>query len=382
MKLSLAVFFLSAGLALPVRLLSWEGAFFDFFEVSHSTRASAIGGLHSALADDESTLFSNPAGFRSVEPRFTVSQTSLSLYESAAEIAAEVFSGASPSTTAQRNGTFDLLGPISLSYVGKGWGFGLYSTSNVRFTSQEVPVPSASEVIEETLLLIGGRSFRIPLPEGSPSTLDLGLSLVLFTGGRTLSYTDIRQVFLGSTDVLTMLADAAFYQSVMGAGIEFGVHYAYKDRFAIAVAGRNLSFEQIRVFGSFVDYLAGSPSSPSYNVLPLDLSAGILFRPPLGRLNRAISDLLFLADYHNIFDFLIYPAGATNPLLHIGLGVELKLLDVISLRGGFYQMLPSLGFGLDLTILTLDLAYYGRELSKEPGGYPVYCFALGVEFKL
>ena len=382
MKLRLSAFLLAVGFALPASLFSWEGAFFDFFEVSRSTRAAALGGLHCALADDESTLFSNPAGFRSVEPLFMLTQASLSLYESAAEIAGEMFSGASPSITGVRSGTADLLGPISLSYIGKGWGFGLFGTSNLRFTSQELPVPSVSQVIEETLLLVGGRSFRIPLGAGSPSTLDLGLSLVLFAAGRTRSFTDIREVFQGSTDLLSMLSNSDFYQSAQGAGIEFGLRYAYKDWFAVGVAGRNLSVEQIRVFGSFQDYLAGSPSSPSYNVLPLDLSAGIMLRPPLSRLNRMISDVLFLADYHNIFDFVTYPAGATNPWLHIGLGLEMKLLEIISLRAGFYQLLPSFGFGLDLSFLTLDLAYYGRELSQEPGDYSVYCFAIGVDFRL
>jgi hypothetical protein len=371
-----AALIVGGALAFPSYLFSWESAFFDLFEFSYSARAAAMGGLHCALADDASTLFSNPAGFRSVKPQFTVSQATISLYESAPEILGEVFTGTGGST-ALRKATVDVLGPLALSYVGKGWGFGLFDRVDVRFESQ---ASSASELIEENLVFIGGRSFRIPLPERWSSTLDLGMSLVIFGGGRTYSYTDIREVLTGSVSPLAMLEDAAYFYRAIGAGIELGVRYSYKDWFAVGIAGRNLSFEQYRRYGSFLEYLQGGSSAPTYNVLPMDISAGILFHPPLGRLGWVLTDLLIAADYHNIFDFLIYPEGATNPLLHIGAGMELKFLKIVSLRAGYYQCLPSFGAGLDLSLFKLNFAYFGRELSSEPGGYPVYCYTFGVEF--
>ena len=62
------------------------------------------------------------------------------------------------------------------------------------------------------------------------------------------------------------------------------------------------------------------------------------------------------------------------------MGLQFKLLDIVSLRAGYYQCLPSVGLGLDLTLFKLNLAYFGRELSNEPGGYPVGCYTAGLEF--
>jgi hypothetical protein len=367
--------------AVPMRLSSWESAFFDLFDASFSARTAALGGLHAALADDSTTLFSNCAGFQSVEPQLSISQLTVGLYESAAQIAGELLSGSGDTTSAPRRGTLALMGPLALSYVGRGWGLGVFNTTNVQFYGRGAPSPSAWEVIEETLILVGGRTFRIPLPERWSSTLDLGVSLVGFWAGRTLSYTDIRQAIMGSADLQTLLGNAAFFQRALGASIEFGLRYSFMDRIAVGIAGRNLSFEQIRVFGTFWDFLGGGASAPTYNLLPLDISAGVLFRPPLGCLGRYISDLKLMADYHNIFDFLFYPPGATNPLLHIGVGAELVLLQILSFRVGYYQCQPSFGLGLDLSLFTLNIASFGRETSSEPGGYPVHCFSLGLEFK-
>jgi hypothetical protein len=146
------------------------------------------------------------------------------------------------------------------------------------------------------------------------------------------------------------------------------------------VTGRNLAAVQTREFATIQEFFDGQASSAAWNVLPMDISVGFLFRPPLRRLEWLLSDLVLLVDYHDIFDFAIYPEGATNPLLHIGVGLEFKLLDIVSLRAGYYQCLPSVGLGLDLTLFKLNLAYFGRELSNEPGGYPVGCYTAGLEF--
>ena len=88
-----------------------------------------------------------------------------------------------------------------------------------------------------------------------------------------------------------------------------------------------------------------------------------------------------MVDYHDMFDFLIYPPASTHPLLHIGVGCELQLLEIVYLRAGFYQCLPSAGLGIDLSLFTLNMAIFGRELSREPGGYPIYGYMIGLEFR-
>jgi hypothetical protein len=356
----------------------WESTFFDFFETSSSARAAAMGGLHCALADDAGTLFSNPAGLRSLDRQLRISEVTLNFYESAAEIAGETFFGTAGST-ADRHATYSLWGPLSFSYAGKGRGFGVFSSSNV-YMHVWGPSPDSRVAMEDNLVLIGARAFRIPLPERSHSTWDIGFSLVGFATFRGVYDFDVRQLIEGTATVQDMLVASGDFKRVLGAGLEFGMLYSYKNLFSIGLSGKNLALEQGRNFSSIQDFLTGGTSNAWYNVLPLDVSAGILFRPLLGKLERIFSDLVITADYHNIFDFLIYPPGATNPLLHIGAGLELKLLEIVSLRAGYYQCLPSAGLGLDLALFKLNFAYFGRELSAEPGGYTVGCYTVGVEF--
>jgi hypothetical protein len=97
-------------------------------------------------------------------------------------------------------------------------------------------------------------------------------------------------------------------------------------------------------------------------------------------LTSYIDGFTILADYNDIFDFLIYPPGARHPLLHIGLGIEITLLEVVKLRAGFYQLLPSGGISLDLSFFTIDVAVFGRELSAKPWTTPVYGYMAGIRF--
>jgi hypothetical protein len=236
-------------------------------------------------------------------------------------------------------------------------------------------------MLEQNLVLIGAKAFRIPLPDRWQSTLDLGFSLVGFGSARGVSQTDFRMLLQSTVSLTELLASVTNFRRAIGASAEFGFLYSFRDILSVGLTGRNLSFIQFRDFSSLMGFFNGEASAPWYNFLPLDISAGVVFRIPLGRLARYLSDLKLMADYHNIFDFLFYPPGATNPLLHIGLGIELGLLEIISIRAGYYQCLPSVGLGLDLTLFTLNFAYFGREMSSEPGGAPVYSYSIGLGFK-
>jgi hypothetical protein len=97
-------------------------------------------------------------------------------------------------------------------------------------------------------------------------------------------------------------------------------------------------------------------------------------------LTRYVDGLAIMVDYNDIFDFLIYPAAARNPLLHFGLGMEITLLKVVKLRAGFYQLLPCGGLSLDLSFFSIDLAVFGREQSTEPWTLPVYGYMAGIRF--
>ncbi|MQY76725.1 MAG: hypothetical protein GH155_03765, partial [Spirochaeta sp.] len=95
-----------------------------------SARTAAIGGVHIALADDLTTLFANPAGFRSAGPELSLAEITMGVSGPIFDIASLMLSGestddllADPDVQDLVRGIyagFNLLGPISFGYVGNG----------------------------------------------------------------------------------------------------------------------------------------------------------------------------------------------------------------------------------------------------------------------
>ncbi len=334
-----------------------------------SARTAAIGGLHSALADDLITLFSNPAGFRSAGPQFSAAEITVSVYAPPGGDAL----GATPSSYA----ALQLLGPISFGYVGKGFGFGVFDTLSVRYGVWG----GTSTAIDENLILAGGYAFRIPFPEGSDSSLDLGLLAKGFMTTRSMTTKSIGEVLGSYLDLsnLTSYRDGTV-QRVTGIGIDLGILYSYKKAFSIGLVARNSALGKHKNYATFQDLLKGQASSAGYTFYALDLSFGVAWKPQLGRLGRHFQDFTLMLDYRDILDFVIWPPTAIHPLLHIAFGCEFKLLEILSIRGGFYQCLPSAGIGLDLTLFTLNATISAFELSDSPWGSPIYNTMLGLEF--
>ena len=358
-------------------------------------RESALGGPHAALADDLSTLFSNPAGFRSAGPQLSLAEMTVGLSGPVFDLA-NIFveasggsgiqgilgSGAVQTLLRSLRARFGLTGPLAFGYVGGGLGFGFFNDTEVNLTSSGV-VPTLAAVARETFTLSGGYAFRLPLG-GTRSTLDVGALLKAFVRGELA----IRRDLLGLLGVLQnpsldILLSNPFNLDV-GVGIDVGLRYSLDQRFSVGLVVRNAYAPYLRnVYSSTQAILDGtSPGSREYQLTPLDLSVGVGFRPVLGRLDRVISDLVLLVDYVDILDFVVQPATARNPVLHVGLGAELVLLDVLSLRAGFSQGLFAAGLGINLTFFSLNLSMFGQEMSTEPGLAPAYNVVLGLEFRL
>ena len=361
-----------------------------------SARTAAIGGTHVALADDLSTIFSNPAGFRAAGPELSLTEITLGLSGPIFDLAGIVVEGVSSggvesllSSEAVQGllksfyARFNLVGPIAFGYVGGGLGFGFYNTTDVRVTSSGV-VPTITALARETFTLAGGYAFRIPLPPESGMTLDIGAQLKAFVRGELPISRDLLGLIgLLQNPSVDFLLQSPFSLDV-GAGVDLGVRFTYSTWLAAGISARDLYAPYLR--NSFPGLQTvidgGGPTGDSYGLLPLNLSAGVAFMPNLGQLGYYISDLAVYLDYTDILDFVVQPAQARNPILHIGVGTELVLLDILALRAGFSQGLFSAGLGIDLSVVRLNLSMFGEELSTEPGLSPTYNVVLGLEFRL
>lgn len=359
----LLLFLIILALGGPRQLFAWDGAFFDLFQVPFSAREAALGGNHAAQADDVSTLQSNPAGFRSVEPDLSIGTVNVSLYNG-------------PKSAGVTQSTWDLFGPLHIAYVGNGLGFGLFSDTNVNIGASG----SYTTVLTENLVAIAGYAFRIPIPDSWQSTLDVGFSVPVFLAARSLNTNSINTLLSSSISPSQFFFDQGFI-SAAGISAELGILYNWNNTFSVGIAGRNLAITSSKYYSELRNYVDGSPPDTSATTsLPMDISLGIRWNPPIKNLTTYIDGFTILADYNDIFDFIIYPAGARNLLLHFGLGMEITLLKVVKLRAGFYQLLPSGGLSLDLSFFTLDFAVFGRELSKKPWTTPVYGYMAGIRF--
>jgi hypothetical protein len=358
------------------RLSAWDGTFFDLLQIPFSARSAALGGTHVALVDGVGTLFGNPAGFRSAEPELKVAESLVSIYDSGPSIINEVLLGEPPGSSATRRAAVDVLGPLFFGYVGNGLGFGIFNNTKVRYWTWG-PYPQGYSIAEEDFVLISGYSFGIPLPAAWDSTLDVGFTVPLFASARSDSTKDIRGLLTSQLTLMGLIATEPFTIAT-GAGIEVGTLYSLGKVFSVGVVARNLGIVAQRQYDTFLSFAAAGQPAVRNVPLPMDLTVGIMWSPPVKDWIGFLDGFSLMVDYRNAIDFLTYTAAATDPLLHISAGVELQLLKILYLRAGFYQMLPSFGLELDLTLFKVNLAMIGRELSTKPGGYPIFGYMLGL----
>jgi hypothetical protein len=380
--------FLLAALATPAQSFTTETPPFP------SARLAALGGTHTALADDISVLFVNPAGFRSVQPQFAVAELSANLSGpvfSIADLVLRITGGANPLSLLADSSVQSLLtslyasaivnGPLSFGYVGDGLGFGFFNSSRLTFSTRGT-VPAMAASLGENVEFVGGYAFRIPLPDAWKSSLDLGISVkAMANGGIALSESILGIFSLLASPGVNILLSQPFVLDV-GFGVDAGLLYSWSSILSVGLVGRNLYAPVVRnTYASLTGFTSGATPTLGYGLAPIDLSAGVLFTPPLGALAAYLSDLKIALDYSDILDFLTHPATASNPVLHVGLGVEVVMLDILSLRAGFGDGYFSAGLGLNLTVFRLNLTMYGSELSTEPGLRPAYNLLVGFEVR-
>lgn len=359
-----------------------------------SARTAGVGGLHAALTNDLSSLFANPAGFVSAEPQISLAEISVGMRGPIFDIAGLVIQGMNQDfedllasdavldLVTSLYAAADILGPINFGYLGRGLGFGFFNTTDVTFSSNSPLTITA--LAGEQITLAGGYGFRMPIPEESGHTLDIGVLLKgSMRGEVTITRTLLELPDMFSSIGLETVTDAPF-RLISGIGIDMGIRYGFKDIFALGIVGKDLYTPTMTQSYSTTDVFLDGTDEPeiSYGTVPIDLTAGILFSPPLGIIGRFIDDLSLTLDYVDILDFLTHPSTASNPILHVSFGAELRMLEILMVRGGFRQGLFAAGLGLDLTIFGIHIAMFGTELSSEPGLRPVYNAQIGIDFKL
>lgn len=378
-------------LALVVLILFSGTVFSDdilIMDYIPSASISAIGGAHAAQADGLSVLFTNPAGFQSVDSLFSISELTIGLHGPVFDIANMVVAllkGGDLNTIISQNSDLisslnaglDITGPLYFGYVGDGLGFGIFNTTEVYFRSTGVAIEAAAA---EQIYLVGGYAFRIPFSEAKASYFDIGIMLKASVRGEVVMSKTVFELLNFASLDLDLLSQPFVFSA--GIGVDVGLRYSLGDYFAVGLVAED-AFTAVfdRTYSSLTSFLAVGTPVNGNRIIPFKLNGGFMFSPPLGLLGRVISDIDIYIDYNDILDFLVSPETSRNPLLNISIGLDILLLDILSVRLGFYEGLFSAGLGLDLTIFDFNASMYGSEKGVEPGQSPIYNVVLGFEFR-
>ncbi len=385
-------------LSIAALLLLLPAVFASAFEfqpmIFPSARTDALGGMHAALSDDISVLISNPAAYRSAPPQFSAAELTTNLNGpifSLADIVFRIVGGTSATSLLNEPDVQKLLtslstgatinGPIALGYIGNGLGFGLFNSTTANF-STEGTVPTVTSEIREDLLFVAGYGFRIPVPDSWHGTLDVGFSVKTFTRAAVDWSQSILDFFsLITSPSLNSILNQPFNLDV-GFGLDTGALYSWNSTVSVGLAVRNLYAPVARSSWTSVNsFSSGGIATKSYGYAPLDLSLGVLYTPKWAFLEDYVSSPKFMLDYSDMLDFWTHPDTARNPVLHVGLGVEVTVLDILDLRGGFGDGYFSAGAGIDLTVVQFGLTMYGQELSTQPGLRPNYDLLVSTLFR-
>ena len=359
-----------------------------------SSRTLGIGGTHAADTYDMGTIFNNPAGFQKVEPQAAFAEISLGLrgpifditdlivetVDTDTNITSLLSSSATQSLLAGLYAGMNLVGPIYFGYVGNGLGVGLFNNTDITF--QETAPLTLEATIKEELLLCGGYSFRVPLPKNSGHILDLG---ILLKGGlrgvfqKTESFANLINLDIS----LNTLLEAPFSLATT-IGLDVGILYSFDEILSVGITAMDLFSPTSKKTYTNVEEMTkniDSPLSTEDGRIPMSLNFGVGITPPLGPLDHYLSRLMLYIDYRDILGIWLYQEKYKNPWLHLGIGLEFALLEILSLQVGLNEGLMSAGLGIDMKFFSMNVAMFGRELSAEPGIRSIYNLMVGFEFR-
>jgi hypothetical protein len=341
-------------------------------------RFAGLGGNHVAVGDNFYSLFTNPASFVDIEEEFSAAEVSISAYGPVLELI-DLFRKDSDSLDltgivgpAGFAAGLDVGGPLALGWVGRGLGLGIFD--RLRSTAA-VSGTKIRPLVAGEILLVGGYSFK--LIEKESHRLDAGfLGKGFFRGDL-----DLEAPIIEAEDILDDFSDKPF-GTYLGLGIDLGFRYTFRENLSAAIVCFD-AYSPVLVtpYDSFSDFTGGGSSSSgsSHATVKRRLDLGMKYRIRSEFIDRYISRMTIMADYRDILDFTaLIPR---NPILNIGIGLELTVLNSLSFRVGISDALPSFGLGLDFSAMTLDFAIRGKELGLDPGIQSVYGIDLSLLFR-
>lgn len=237
-----------------------------------------------------------------------------------------------------------------MGFTSRNYGAGIYGVSHADVKiDQGVFVPAVG-LRGYGDLVIGVGTGRVIDIMGK--SYELGVT-VRFVQRRTLAPMRINAADASDAEEIVETAlDEATEDVKSGFGIDAGMIRSFK----LDISGRPVDFDYAAVVQDLIGALDGY-------VKP-NVKFGIMAHLPYSHSTYVPGwDVgIELNDFFN--------RQGVNLFQRINIGTEVSLLsEFVKLRGGFHQGYPTIGASLELYIVSLDYAYFTRELGTKPGLY-------------
>jgi len=347
---------------------------------------NALGGKHVALAGGLQSLFSNPAGLAEAEPVISAARLGLGLSGPVFDIANILISSSNfqtdlvnllSSSGYKLYAAADLSGPLSFAYVGQGLGFGIFNDTRVVIDVKGVTSVKVS--LTEDVLIVGGYGFRIPT--GEKSALDLGFAAKGYVRGAFVLDGGLLELTSLMTDPTAIMGQP--FVLTTGIGLDAGIRWNWDEVVAVGLSCMDVySPSSVSTYSNISGFISNPSTalvSSATGLIHPDLGLGFMWKPPLGILDRVFDGLSILLDYDDILG--LFAPIPRNAILNVDLGVEARILQILSIRLGIREALPQAGVYFDLEAFKMGVSAWGDELGYEPGERPIYNLALSFDFE-
>jgi hypothetical protein len=345
-----------------------------------SARNHAMGGPHVAYTDDINSLFINPAAFVTAK-QLSIAELSVGTHGDVFGLKDALTGGGEMvdnllSWVEKTQGSipfgFDLRGPLALGSVGNGWGWGVFDRIHM---DMSMAGSTLSAAVYGDVMFNIGYAFRVVNTGGH--TVDVGALGKAF--GRYSMDTGKMKILdlAANADNLTDKLTDSFL--TVGGGIDIGAQYRLLNNFTAGLAVGDL-FSLGYAAPMSIPGLGSEGSSPAgyLGYISPKINLGVSYRV----FENDLVAWVLMADYRDFINlFQQNEYHSTNAILNLSLGTEVTLLDIVSFRAGLNQMLPAAGIGVDMKVLQIDAAIYGKELGNDPGKFSTYALDLGILFR-
>ncbi|MBN1698211.1 MAG: hypothetical protein JW881_11910 [Spirochaetales bacterium] len=352
----------------------------------------AQGGAFTADANGYNSLFYNPAGFAVGDGGLTIASitpwgysdpfTLMTLHHSSSVSADRLL------TDLVSSGGYGggYAGLISFVKAGLGIGaafvFDSYLHGNEELTQTDGSV-------HMTLGFVLGYAYLFTFPGFS---LSIGadvrpMARVYVPVTETLAVRLFEEYITGGSDVIGVLDNAPALSGIgigFDAGLiaDFGIikcGLSFRDIGGTLFDYRESTFDEIMTSLADSGVFPEDAEKPEERyIIPMNVSAGVSVHPDLGDLEDIVKPVFHL-DLQDIVEVF---AEHRDPLLLLHIGAEATLFEIFSLKAGFAGGHFSLGAGVKLWFLDINMAFFTTERGTSAGDVPNSCSAIEVAARL